>query len=87
MPGHVHSIEDVRAYTRDLNGSHLIEPWLWDLFDVLESHMEECRPYYADATVGPLSWIKYHEAQLPKNFLAVGDSNMKLNPVYGRRAA
>lgn len=35
-------------------------------------------------SIATLSWIKYEKAAyLPKNFVAVGDSVMQVNPTFG----
>lgn len=75
---------EVRAYVQSLDGQEHLPDWAWALFDLLEEHEEECTPFYADAKVGPLNWVRWQMAKdLPKNFVAIGDAIMKLNPVYG----
>lgn len=79
-----HSIIALQAYARDLVGAELIQSWLFDLMDLLELHEEACKPVWADAKVGALDWVRFHEAmRLPGNFVVVGDALMKLNPIYG----
>ncbi|KAG8893437.1 hypothetical protein FRB99_001945, partial [Tulasnella sp. 403] len=79
---HPHSIGEIRTFVQTLNGSDQAPRWIFDLFDFLEEHQDECKPFYADAAAGTLNWVQYHNAKLPTNFAAVGDSVMKLNPVY-----
>ncbi|KAG9018333.1 hypothetical protein FRB95_005481 [Tulasnella sp. JGI-2019a] len=57
------------------------------MFDILEAHEEGCKPWYTDAHPGKMTFVKYHETQegvLQRNWVAVGDSFMKLNPFYGQ---
>ncbi|KAG9009233.1 hypothetical protein FRB93_005729 [Tulasnella sp. JGI-2019a] len=63
--------------------------WLYKMFDVLEVHEEECAPWYDDVNNGTFSFVKYHEADkgsIPSNWVSVGDSLMKLNPIYGAKS-
>lgn len=84
-PQAAHSMAEVRAYVQSLDGQEHLPDWAWALFDLLEEHEEECTPFYADAKVGPLNWVRWQMAKdLPKNFVAIGDAIMKLNPVYGQ---
>ncbi|KAG8971959.1 hypothetical protein FRC05_010494 [Tulasnella sp. 425] len=84
-PRAAHSMAEVRAYVQSLDGQEHLPDWTWALFDLLEEHEEECTPFYADAKVGLLNWIRWQMAKdLPKNFVAIGDAIMKLNPVYGQ---
>ncbi|KAG8881395.1 hypothetical protein FRB98_004375 [Tulasnella sp. 332] len=83
-----HTIQEVRAHTKATHDdAHPAPQWLYKLFDALEAHEEECAPWYADFDIGALSFIKYHQAEsgsLPSNWAAVGDSVMKVNPIYGQ---
>ncbi|KAG8896759.1 hypothetical protein FRB99_008675, partial [Tulasnella sp. 403] len=82
-----HTVEGLRLYARTLNGSEHIPKWVHDLIDFLEEFEDECQACYSDANVGELSWVQYHKATLPDNFVAIGDSYMKLNPIYGQGAS
>lgn len=86
-PAVPHSIQEIKIYVKALHGSELIAPWVFELFDLLEKHEDECRPYWTDCKPGALYWIKYHEAleSIPSNFAAIGDAMMKVNPVYGKK--
>ncbi|KAG8913449.1 26S proteasome regulatory subunit 8, partial [Tulasnella sp. 417] len=80
-----HSIAELRIYVKSLYGQENLPDWAWTLLDFLEEHEEVCSPFHAEAKVGPLNWIRWHQAKdLPPNFIAVGDAIMKLNPVYGQ---
>ncbi|KIO16583.1 hypothetical protein M407DRAFT_33763 [Tulasnella calospora MUT 4182] len=84
-PESPHSIAELRSYVKSLYGQENLPDWAWTLLDFLEDHEEECSPFHAEAKVGPLNWIRWHQAKnLPPNFVAVGDAIMKLNPVYGQ---
>ncbi|KAG8993688.1 hypothetical protein FRB90_000621 [Tulasnella sp. 427] len=84
-PQACHSMAEVRAYVQSLDGQEHLPNWAWTLFDLLEEHEAECTPFYTDAKVGPLNWVRWQMAEgLPPNFIAIGDAIMKLNPVYGQ---
>ncbi|KAG9029737.1 hypothetical protein FRB95_004939 [Tulasnella sp. JGI-2019a] len=81
-----HSIQEFRAYAQTLHQSKTPD-WINKLFDILETHEEECRPWWVEPPSGRMSFVKYHEAPkgtLPDNWVAVGDAISKLNPVYGQ---
>ncbi|KIO18264.1 hypothetical protein M407DRAFT_32070 [Tulasnella calospora MUT 4182] len=79
-----HSVAELRTYVKSLYGQENLPDWAWTLLDFLEEHEDECLPFHAEAKVGPLNWIRWHQAKsLPPNFVAIGDAIMKLNPVYG----
>lgn len=85
--GSPHSVAELRAYVKSLYGQENLPDWTWALLDLLEEHEEECSPFHAEARVGPLNWIRWHQAKnLPPNFVAIGDAIMKLNPIYGTKA-
>ncbi|KAG8984731.1 hypothetical protein FRB93_006353 [Tulasnella sp. JGI-2019a] len=78
---------EFRAYTKSLHHSDMTPEWIYKLYDVLEIHEEECNMWYLVIHPGKLSYVKYHEAKrgtLPNNWVAIGDSMVKLNPIYGQ---
>src|SRR4051794_510788 len=77
------SAADIKTYVESLDGINNAPPWLWDFLDFLEEHEQECNPSYSEVNPGQLSWIQYHLVSGPRNYVAVGDAMMKLNPVYG----
>ncbi|KAG8993377.1 hypothetical protein FRB95_006375 [Tulasnella sp. JGI-2019a] len=82
-----HTIQEYRAYTQSIHQTNPAPQWLYKMFDVLEVHEEECAPWYDDVNNGTFSFVKYHEADkgsIPSNWVSVGDSLMKLNPIYGQ---
>lgn len=61
-------------------------PWLVDAVEYLEEHEEECKPFFTEANCRAFNWVKYYEAprgSLPRNFIAVGDAMVTLNPNGG----
>ncbi|KAG8897824.1 hypothetical protein FRC00_003767 [Tulasnella sp. 408] len=86
--GSPHSVAELRVYVKSLYGQENLPDWTWRLLDLLEEHEEECSPFHAEARVGPLNWIRWHQAKnLPPNFVAIGDAIMKLNPIYGTKTS
>ncbi|KAG8993909.1 hypothetical protein FRB95_014179 [Tulasnella sp. JGI-2019a] len=82
-----HTADEVRSYAKTLHNAELTPEWIWTLFDFLEDSGEECTPWYADYRPGRMSFIKYQDAEngtLPNNWIAMGDSLIKLNPIYGQ---
>ncbi|KAG8853499.1 hypothetical protein FRB96_008101 [Tulasnella sp. 330] len=80
-------LTELRAYTKSLHNSEHTPQWVYEIFDLLEAHEEECRPWYSDVHTGKMSFVKYHKAEkesLPSNWVAIGDSMLKLNPTYGQ---
>lgn len=82
-----HSAAEFKAVISGFATGKKIDEWVFDLLDFLEEHEAECDSFYTDATLGPFSWVKYHEAAvggvIPGNFVAVGDAVMDLNPAGG----
>lgn len=83
-----HSLPELRAYAKDLHGAKSIPDWVWQLFDFMEEHEEECNPFWVDSPIPPLSWVQWNkiaqDGTLPRNWIAVGDATMTLNPLYGQ---
>ncbi|KAG8864045.1 hypothetical protein FRB96_006918 [Tulasnella sp. 330] len=64
-----------------------VPPWVLDTLKFLEDHEVECEPFWSDYSHRSFSWVRYHKAEidsLPKNFVAVGDAVMRLNPSAGQ---
>lgn len=86
------TVPEFRQYVKGLVASELIPKYVFDLFDWLEEHEDEMRPWSNSYKAGPLSHISYSSldgkngrATLPSNWVAVGDAILKLNPVYGEQ--
>ncbi|KAG9011470.1 hypothetical protein FRB94_008301 [Tulasnella sp. JGI-2019a] len=87
-----HTVAGFRSAVTSLPGYKLkrLPPWIIDFLDFLEEHESECNPFYADNSLGAFSWVKYHEGAvdaLPRNFIAVGDAMMNVNPAAGQGAS
>ncbi|KAG8997405.1 hypothetical protein FRB94_007682 [Tulasnella sp. JGI-2019a] len=80
-----HSAAEIAQRLSDFAGcERKVPPWVFDLFSFLEEHEADCPRFFVDAPVGLLNWVKYHAAEratIPKNFIAVGDAVMKVNPL------
>ncbi|KAG9018813.1 hypothetical protein FRB90_009283 [Tulasnella sp. 427] len=83
-----HSPVELRSYAKSLHGTKSVPEWIWQLFDFMEEYEEECMPFWVDYRIPPMSWVQWHkianEGTLPKNWIAVGDANMVLNPLYAQ---
>ncbi|KAJ7829875.1 hypothetical protein B0H14DRAFT_3716327 [Mycena olivaceomarginata] len=57
-------------------------------FEAVEILCERCpEPSFDNIKIPDQSYVRYHSVlggTLPSNFIAVGDSNLQLNPVYGQ---
>ncbi|KAG8918452.1 hypothetical protein FRC02_002362 [Tulasnella sp. 418] len=82
-----HSIDEIRKYILQINPQKPIDPRVFELLDFFEEHISELNPTYTDASMNACSYIQYHKAAddaLPQNFVAMGDSMMQLNPIFGQ---
>ncbi|KAJ7631343.1 hypothetical protein DFH06DRAFT_1224287 [Mycena polygramma] len=74
-----------RQVTPFLKASKLpIPSWVLDVLDIL---CERTEPSFDTIRLPAQSYVRYDTAPakaLPCNFIAVGDANMNLNPVYGQ---
>ncbi|KAG8902023.1 hypothetical protein FRC01_009691, partial [Tulasnella sp. 417] len=79
------SSSQLRAYASDVYGARTIPDWVWKLFDFMEEYEEECKPFWVESRIPPMSWVQWHKIAnggvLPRNWIAVGDANMTLNPL------
>ncbi|KAL5485239.1 hypothetical protein ACEPAI_7881 [Sanghuangporus weigelae] len=77
-------VEELRDYLSYLTPQDQIPKWILDLVDILvEANKGQVE--YLTTKYPTLSWIKYEKAAyLPKNFVAVGDSVMQVNPTFGQ---
>ncbi|KAG8871104.1 hypothetical protein FRB97_009008 [Tulasnella sp. 331] len=82
-----YSIPEIEACIRSLHQNHPAPEWVYKLLDILSENEEACAPWYTGINTSKFSFVKYHQAErgsLPKNWVAVGDAVMNLNPVYGQ---
>ncbi|KAF8219398.1 hypothetical protein L208DRAFT_1418297, partial [Tricholoma matsutake] len=76
------NLDEVKAFARDVTVTKAIPEWCFQLLD--ELHDVEYSVPISTVRLPPLSYIRYHQApDLPKNWIAIGDSVMKVNPIYG----
>ncbi|KAG8923356.1 hypothetical protein FRC02_011180 [Tulasnella sp. 418] len=82
-----HSIDEIREYILQIRPQKPINPRVFELLDFFEEHISELNPSYDDASMNTCSYVQYHqlaEGALPQNFVAMGDSVMQLNPIFGQ---
>ncbi|KAJ7066149.1 hypothetical protein C8F01DRAFT_1365750 [Mycena amicta] len=74
---------EMKEYVRDLYAVRPIPEWVFALFDKLQE-VEEKDATHSLVKVPPTTYVRYHLAtNLPSNFVALGDSVMTVNPLYG----
>ncbi|KAG8945043.1 hypothetical protein FRC03_001829 [Tulasnella sp. 419] len=78
--------EELKIVLRSINTSEPIPQWVYDLIDMVA---EDAVPEWdIDVRVPPLSYVQYHLApNMPTNFCALGDSVMRVNPLFGQGCA
>ncbi|KAJ6518128.1 hypothetical protein C8R47DRAFT_1232136 [Mycena vitilis] len=66
-----------------LKASNLpLPPWVVEVVDIL---CERTDPSFDPIRLPAQSYVRYEKAKdLPSNFVAVGDANLKLNPIHGQ---
>ncbi|KAG8929952.1 hypothetical protein FRC02_004838 [Tulasnella sp. 418] len=81
-----HSIPEIKQYVHNLQAQRPIDARIFELLDFFEEHVDELNPTYTDASQDICSYIQYHTlaASLPSNFVAIGDSILQLNPIFGQ---
>ncbi|TFL02261.1 hypothetical protein BDV98DRAFT_57173 [Pterulicium gracile] len=59
-----------------------VPAWFLETISLL---VDEGSPVFTPTRLATCSWVQYHEAAMfPTNFIAIGDSTMGLNPIYGQ---
>ncbi|KAF8236757.1 hypothetical protein L208DRAFT_1390284 [Tricholoma matsutake] len=77
------TIDGVKAFTRTLVVEKPIDDWFYEFLDVI-AEIEDTMAVSV-VHVAPTSYVQYHKApKLPSNWIAIGDSVMTVNPVYGQ---
>ncbi|KAG8851229.1 hypothetical protein FRB96_009432 [Tulasnella sp. 330] len=84
-----HSAASFRSAVTAMPGYKLnrLPGWVIEFLDFLVEYETECAPYYDDLSIGTFRWLKYNEMAsdaLPRNFVAIGDASMNLNPAGGQ---
>ncbi|KAJ7107792.1 hypothetical protein C8R44DRAFT_857873 [Mycena epipterygia] len=75
---------DVGPFLSGYRGSFGIPAWVQETISIL---CEKGNPEFDNIKIPTLSHVQYHSAPagaLPSNFVAIGDANLKLNPIYGQ---
>ncbi|KAJ7131881.1 hypothetical protein C8R43DRAFT_655911 [Mycena crocata] len=75
---------DVVPFLERIQGHECIPPWVIETVSILCEHGN---PTFDNIKIPTLSNIEYQavpKGGLPSNFVAVGDSNLKLNPSHGQ---
>ncbi|KAF7310045.1 hypothetical protein MIND_00377500 [Mycena indigotica] len=74
---------EMKEYVRDLHVTIPIPEWIFELFDKLQE-VEDTDATHSLVSVPPTTYVRYHLAtNLPTNFIALGDSVMTVNPLFG----
>ncbi|KAJ7621135.1 hypothetical protein FB45DRAFT_1092618 [Roridomyces roridus] len=76
------NLEQLKEWVRELVTVQPIPAWVFELLDMLEEVQDSASVSLVN--VAPTSYIRYHQAtNLPSNWIALGDSVMTLNPIFG----
>ncbi|KAJ7472287.1 hypothetical protein B0H11DRAFT_1349448 [Mycena galericulata] len=77
-----HNLAELKIYVRELYVVHPIPTWVFEILDMLEEVQDSA--VVSVLKVAPTSYIRYHQAtNLPSNWIALGDSVMTVNPLFG----
>ena len=85
LPARPRSIDDVRTFIKSLKGLDPVPDYIFKILDALDKSGAESQASYTDVRVPPCHLVKYHEKKdiLPTNFVAIGDSVSRVNPIRG----
>ncbi|KAF8577069.1 hypothetical protein K439DRAFT_587302 [Ramaria rubella] len=74
--------DDIEGFVRSLRGPVPVPTWVLNVLTVLN---ENGSPVFHPVKIPPCSWVQYRLlSNLPSNFIAIGDSEMQLNPVFAQ---
>ncbi|KAF9047116.1 hypothetical protein BDZ89DRAFT_1058184 [Hymenopellis radicata] len=77
------TLEGVKEHARSIKVEKQSTEWLFDLIDMLAEAEDTIKVF--PIKVGPSYWTHYEKAKnLPSNWIAIGDSISRLNPLYGQ---
>ncbi|KAK7052374.1 hypothetical protein R3P38DRAFT_3595080, partial [Favolaschia claudopus] len=80
------NITEMKAYVRSFKPKKPIPDWIFGILDMLEDIQDEGS--VSALKIPPTTYVQYHRAvNLPSNFVALGDSVITVNPVFGEGAA
>ncbi|KAJ7833742.1 hypothetical protein B0H13DRAFT_2678831 [Mycena leptocephala] len=76
------NLAELKVVVEGLNTVEPIPHWVFKVMDMLEEVSDSAA--VANLKVAPTHYVRYHQAtNLPANWVALGDSVMTLNPVFG----
>ncbi|KAG8929360.1 hypothetical protein FRC02_005706 [Tulasnella sp. 418] len=80
------TVEEMSRILKNFNGHKPIPNWLFQTIDMVSKYLDPSSS--TDIRVPPLTYVRYDKAQvLPENFVALGDSLIRTNPVFGQGCA
>ncbi|KAG6864006.1 hypothetical protein C0991_001153, partial [Blastosporella zonata] len=80
------TLDGAIGFARSMRINRPIPDWFFQFLDML--HEVEDTMTFSYVRVPPSSYVQYHKAaNLPKNWIAIGDSVMKINPADGQGCA
>lgn len=77
------SLDEVLYFVRSVGQS--VPDWIMEMLEILVENEKSLQVQYSHWRMGPQSNIKYEDvpAGFPNNFVAIGDSVMVVNPIFG----
>ncbi|KAF7309216.1 hypothetical protein MKEN_01124400 [Mycena kentingensis (nom. inval.)] len=76
------TVDHLREYALSMHSPQPYPDWLWGVLDVLEEAQDTA--VVSQLKVPPTTYIRYARGtNLPSNFVALGDSVMTVNPIFG----
>ncbi|KAH7875548.1 uncharacterized protein C8R40DRAFT_1104550 [Lentinula edodes] len=79
------SLDSMRSLAQELKTyqKRPIPGWLYEAIDILEEAQPEIQ--FSHVRIPPTAYIQYHRTvNLPSNFVALGDSVLSVDPIYGQ---
>ncbi|KAJ3807034.1 hypothetical protein F5876DRAFT_48895 [Lentinula aff. lateritia] len=79
------SLDSMRSLAQDLRTYHKrpIPGWLYEAIDILEEAQPKIQ--FSHVRIPPTAYVQYHRTvNLPSNFVALGDSVLSVDPIYGQ---
>lgn len=77
------TLEGLRDYVGRVVAAQPVPDYVFNIFDLLEPVKDECTVFPARVTSCSRIYYERAPAVVPRNFVALGDSNMRLNPRSG----
>ncbi|KAF8624200.1 hypothetical protein AX17_007189 [Amanita inopinata Kibby_2008] len=77
------SLDDFKAFAKSLNADHPIPAWWYQFVDTLKD--VEDKMTFKAVRIPSSVYTRYHlAANMPNNWVALGDSIMRINPIFGQ---